>query len=95
MLTIPPHFEKHFDDLKSRTWRPVKALVTEKARGTAVYGAKRVRISGDVLLHNIVQLAIVPYLKKMKIRSKNINIYIFDLDLLGHHRYKDTISQLL
>lgn len=64
MLTIPPHFEKHFDDLKSRTWRPVKALVTEKARGTAVYGAKRVRIGGDVLLHNIVQLAIVPYLKK-------------------------------
>lgn len=95
MLTIPPHFEKHFDDLKSRTWRPVKALVTEKARGTAVYGAKRVRIGGDVLLHNIVQLAIVPYLKKNKIRSENIT-YFFYLDLLeGHHRYKETINQWL
>lgn len=79
MLTIPPHFEKHFDDLKSRTWRPVKALVTEKARGTGVYGAKRVRIGGDVLLHNIVQLAIVPYLKKIEIRSENINIFFFTL----------------
>lgn len=64
MLTIPPHFEKHFDDLKPRTWRPMNALVTEKARSTAVYGAKGVRISGDVLLHNIVQLAIVPNLLK-------------------------------
>lgn len=62
LLTIPPHFEKHFDDLKSRTWRPMKALVTEEARGTAVYGAKRVRIDGAVLLYNIVQLAIVPNL---------------------------------
>lgn len=94
MLTIPPHFEKHFDDLKSRTWRPVQALVTEKARGTAVYGAKRVRIGGDVLLHNIVQLAIVPY-KKLKFVQK-ILTYFFYLDLLeGHHRYKETINQWL